>query len=162
VAEELVAVLVGGGTELLVVAVVVGVLAVVVVVTTGVLEEVEEVVVVVVVFDWQLDCAAERSEAAPCCRLRASAGLTPERLLTASLNAPASLPAALHWPAETSLESWSSCELSELAWSDESRPDPPPQAASPHAARPTAPPRSARVSERIRAVTLDKAICRPG
>jgi hypothetical protein len=60
-------------------------------------------------------------------------------------------------PAATADETWLSWLLSPLAWSLESRPAPPPQAAMSEVANPSPPARSARNRERIRRLTLEAA-----
>ena len=71
----------------------------------------------------------------------------------------AALDAAPQLPALTAEETWSSCPLRLLAWSLESRPEPPPQAATSSAtANPSPPARMARDSWRIRSRTLEAGI----
>jgi hypothetical protein len=79
------------------------------------------------------------------------------RFTTALLKVVMSVATASHWPALTSDEIWSSWLLRLSAWSDESRPEPPPQATRNETAKPSPPARSARGAKPIRRLTLEAA-----
>jgi hypothetical protein len=147
---------VGGGVVgvVLVVVVVVVVLGAVVVV---VVEEVVDVEVVGVVACRQSCCASWLTVDAPWLRLLRSVGLSVEgRFPTEFTNCAAALEAAPQFPELTAEETWSSWLLRLLAWSLESRPAPPPQAATSSAtANPSPPARMARDTWRIRRRTLE-------
>jgi hypothetical protein len=133
--------------------VVVGVL--VLVVDELVLVVVLEVGVVVVVVCRQSLAASTPTVDAPWVRFRRRFLFTvPGRLLTELLNRCEALDAAPQSPALAADPTWSSWFDSEFAWSAESRPAPPPQAASSETAKPVPHATSARGKNRIRAVTL--------
>jgi hypothetical protein len=132
------------------------VLDVVVVVVDDVLAEVE-VVVGVVVAGRQSWLASWPTVETPWSRLRRSVGLTEAgSSATARLRSTVALETPSQLPACRAEEIWSSRLLIELDWSAESRPEPPPHAATmSETATPRPPARMARATERIRALTLD-------
>jgi len=147
--------------------VVVGVVVVVVVLlVVGVVVEVVAVlevgVVVVVVWRQSLEARSPMVEA-PWLRLSRSVLFTvPGRLLTALLKASEALDAAPQFPELTAAPTWSNRLLRLFASSPESRPAPPPQAASSETAKPVPHATSARGMNRIRAVTLVARDSEPG
>ena len=129
-----------------VVELVVGVLVVV----ELVVEEVELVLVLELHWLW----ASTLTVLAACCRFCVNRAFTPPRLPTVPARPSAALEAAPHCPPLTAPLTWLSWALRLDAWSAESRPELPPQAAREVAARQRPPARSARGGWRIRTLSL--------
>jgi hypothetical protein len=147
--------------ELVLVLVLVGLVDVVVVLELLVVLDVVLVLVLGLVLvdielDWHCCVASCLIVLAPWLRSRCSVELIVDgRFATPLVSALAALDAAPHCPEATAEEIESSCAFNVLDWSDESRPEPPPQAARKAVARPRPPARSARGAWRIRGVTLE-------